>query len=212
MKYEETFEIVKNLAFDTDRILYKEDDTELFIHRPSKLSSRFKDYDVNKNFQIWMREGHRNFRPNHLRIMIDLNLRVRSRPDLVKELCLAFDNIFYHQDPDECIKDLNDQDFEHNLNSIQLIANLHQLFIIEQEYCYNKPSKYDPPTLFYQGWIRQFLVSGKEIDNLCMSVCNRQPPQAIFTSKENRKHKKFNPKVGDVWYLDEVESGQTKIC
>jgi hypothetical protein len=136
--------------------------------------------------------------------MIDLNLRVRSRPDLKKELLTVFDNIFYHADPDKEIELLKNEKFEHFLNSLKIIANLTQLFIIEQEYCYNKVSGFDPPTLFFQGWIREFIDSPREIDNLCMSVCNRQPPEVNYTKKENKKNKAFEGKLKPLWYLDEA--------
>ena len=76
------FEKVKNLDFDVHDIVFYKEGIEVSIFRPSELSNRFKDYDKSKNFQIWLKEGNRDFRPNHLRVMIDLNLRVRSRPDL----------------------------------------------------------------------------------------------------------------------------------
>ena len=60
--------------------------------------SRYRSH-MKKNFQIWLKEGEREFRPNHLRVMIDLNLRIRSRGDLKERLLFAFDNIFYGRDP-----------------------------------------------------------------------------------------------------------------
>lgn len=145
------FQIVKKLPFDKEKILYKEANLSLYIFRPSKLSSRFKGYNLKKNFQIWLKEGERQFKPNHMRIFIDLNLRVRSRPKLKKELLTAFDNIFYGKDPEKELKLLAKEKFDHSLNHITVIGILAQLFIIEQEYNYNKPSNFMPPTLFFQG-------------------------------------------------------------
>lgn len=195
------FTIIKELKFDTKKILCDDGETTTFIFRPSQLSKRFQGYDLNKNFQIWLIEGQREFRPNHLRIMIDLNLRARCRPDLKKELLTIFDNIFYGKDPDKEIELIKNEKFEHYLNSIKTIAYLHQLFIIEQSYCYQKPSKFDPPTLFFQGWIREVIDSPKEIDNMCMSICNGQPPQVNYTFKENKKHEKFDKNLEPLWYL-----------
>lgn len=202
MEFDSMFKIVKELDFDKNKVVCEEKDNEAYILRPSKLSKRFKSYDVEKNFQIWLRDGKREFRPNHLRVMIDLNLRTRSRPDLKKELLIIFDNIFYGKDPDMEILGIKDEQFEHFLNPLKIIACLHQLFIIEQEYCYHKESKFNPPTLFYQGWVREFIDSPKEIDNLCMSVANRQPPIAKYTEKENKKSKKYDPTIGKLWYLN----------
>lgn len=200
------FKIVRDLEFDKEKTIFKDKNTEIFIFRPSKLSARFKDYDLKKNFQIWLREGERKFRPNHMRVFIDLNLRVRSNPNLKKELLVAFDNIFYGKDPEKELEELSKTNFEHFLNDLKLIGILAQLFIIEQEYGYTRESKYDPPTLFYQGWIREFIDSPKEIDNMCMSVAKGQPPKAIYTNLENKKSKKFIIKEPTpAWYLDSKE-------
>ena len=134
--------------------------------------------------------------------MINLHLKVRSRPDLKNELLIAFDRIFYKENSLLAIKNLLNENFEHYLNSISIIAVLSQLFILEQDYNYEGASNYEPPTLFYQGWIRQFIDSPKEIDNLSMSVCSRQPPAAKYTSLENRKHKKFKEVNPFLWYLE----------
>lgn len=203
MNKEAMFKIVKELAFDIKKTVYKEVGVEVQIFRPSSLSDRFKDYDVKKNFQIWLKEGDREFRPNHLRAMIDLNLRIRSRNDLKEKLLLAFDNIFYGSDPEKELNELAKDKFEHYLNPLTVIGVLHQLFIIEQEYCYHRVSNFEPPTLFYQGWVREFIDNPKEIDNLCMSVCNRQPPIAKYVNLENKKCKKCKRNLKPLWYLSE---------
>lgn len=212
---------VKELPFDTKITVCKKDNTEVQLFRPSKLSARFKDYDVKKNFQIWLKEGEREFRPNHLRVMIDLNLRVRSRPELKEKLLLAFDNIFYGNDPEKQLEELEKEQYEHfsnllsskeidsikkegfgnSLNSLTVIGVLAQLFIIEQEYVYHKESKFEPPTLFFQGWVREFIDNPKEIDNLCMSVCKGRPPLAKYVKLENKKDKKYVGNLVSLWYL-----------
>ena len=83
-----------------------------------------------------------------------------------------------------------------------MIGYIAQLFIIEQEYGYDKESRFEPPTLFLQGWIREFIDSPKEIDNLCMSVCNRQPPKAKYVNLENKKDKKHTSNLKPLWYMD----------
>lgn len=204
MKYENTFEVVKKLPFDERKVICTDSSgVEVSLLRPSKLPKRLKNkYDINKNFQIWLKEGEREFRPNHMRLFIDLNLRVRSRPDLKEKLLTIFDKIFYGKDPNEEIKRVEKEDFDHYLNSLKIIANLAQLFIIEQEFNYNKESKFEPPTLFLQGWIREFIDSPKEIDNMCMSVARFQPPKVQYTNKENKKHKKYQEDRKDLWYLN----------
>jgi len=197
----EMFKIVKELGFDKKVTVFKKGDTEIQLFRPSKLSTRIIDYDVKKNFQIWLKEGNREFKPNHMRVMIDINLRVRSIPKLKKELLVAFDNIFYGKDPEKELIKLSKTKFENYLNDLLIIGVLAQLFIIEQEYGYEKESMFEPPTLFFQGWIREFIDNPKEIDNLCMSVCNGQPPLTKYVNKENAKHKFFVKERSELWYL-----------
>lgn len=201
MKYDDTFEVIKNLEFDKKYTLYSDNQVIIYVLRPSKLSGKFKDYDINKNFQIFIKEGEREFRPNHLRVFLDLNLRVRCRPDLKEQLLLLLDEIFYGKDPEELIKELEGEEFEQCLNSLGAIATLSQLFLIEQEYGYNKQSKFEPPTLFYQGWVREFIDSPKEIDNLCMSVCRFQSPLSRYTVKENKKNRKYEENINKLWYI-----------
>ena len=67
-------EIIKNLEFDKKKHLFDVSNIQIYLTRPSKLSKKFeeKGYDPKRNFQIWMKEGNREFRPNHLRVFIDI--------------------------------------------------------------------------------------------------------------------------------------------
>jgi len=203
MKYLDLYKKIEELAFEERLSILKISDTEIYLIRPLIPTSTLKNkYEKEKNFQIWIKEGDREFKPNHLRVMLDLNLRIRSRPDLKQKLCLAFDDIFYGKDPLEAIDNLKNEQFDHLLNSIEIIATLSQLFIIEQEFNYTGESKFEPKTLFFQGWVREFIDSPKEIDNMCMSVCNGQPPKTQYTDRENKKHKKFEEHLTPLWYLN----------
>lgn len=106
----------------------------------------------------------------------------------------------------DVLKKLAKEKFEHFLNPIQITGCLSQLFLIEQEYCYHKQSKYEPPTLFYQGWVREVIDNPKEIDNLCMSVCNRQPPVTKYTNNKNKKSKQFCKYLEPLWYIEKRNS------
>ena len=196
------FKIVRDLKFDEKKTVYKRGKATIQLYRPSKLSQRFRKYDPKKNFQIWLKEGEREFRPNHLRVFIDLNLRIRSRPELKKELLLTFDEIFHGADPEKELEARSKEDFEHYLNHLTVIGILSQLFLIEQEYGYTEESKFDPPTLFFQGWVREFIDSPKEIDNMCMSVSKGQPPAAKYVNRENKKDRKYKPGLKKLWYVE----------
>lgn len=183
-----------------DVILTDNEGVELSVFRPRKVPKRLKqNYDPNKNFQIWLKEEDNHFRPNHLRLMIDLDLRVRSRPDLQEKLLKAFDDIFYGEDPEIVVERFRDETFEHELNSLLIIATLMQLFVVEQAINYTSKSNFDPPTVFLLGWVRAVICGYKEIDNICMSI--GRPPSPRFTSMDNKKHKKYDPNRRDLWYF-----------
>jgi hypothetical protein len=165
---------------------------------PLKLKN---DYEASKNFQIWLNQKYLDFKPNHLRVLIDLSLKVRAQPKLKERILLAFDNIFYGHDPIEEISQFQDITFPHFLNSMEIIATLAQLFLIEQELNYTQESHYDPKGLFFQGWVREFIDSPKEIEIMCMSAARGLPPMPKYTNKENKKHKKYVPELGQLWYL-----------
>ncbi len=198
------FEVIRTLDFDKKLQVKRVDDCSLYVLRPSKVSRRFKNYDPKRNFQVWLKEGNEeSFKPNHLRVLLDLNLRVRSNPDLKEVLLEAFDAIFYGEDPMSAIKPLQGIHFEHFLNPLPIIAHMSQLFIIEQTLGYTsaKKSKYDPPSLFYQGWVRSFIDGSREIDQLCMSASRRQPPSIKYTKLENKNRKEYLENPPKLWYL-----------
>lgn len=205
MRMEQMTQRVIDLPFETfDTILTDNEGVEISIFRPREVPRRLRqNYDPNRNFQIWLREGNEHFKPNHLRLIIDLDLRVRSRPDLQRNLAQSFDNIFYGEDPDIMIERFNAAVFEHELNSLRIIATMMQLFIVEQTLNYTSESKFDPPTLFLLGWVRATICHYKEIDNLCMSIGRFQPPPPRFTDMENRKHRNYRSNRPNLWYFGE---------
>ena len=81
MTYNDMLNLVLALPFDTMKEVYSNGKQSLLIYRPSTLSKRFKNYDINTNFQIFLKIGDdKPFKPNHLRLLIDLKLRADSPP------------------------------------------------------------------------------------------------------------------------------------
>ncbi len=204
MNYEELKEFVYSVPFDVMTPIYKNDKDILSVFRPSKLSARFKNYDVNKNFQIFLqKKDEKAFRPNHLLMLIDLKLRTMEHPELQNYLLEAFDKIFYGMDPYEAITPLLKFRFSLCLNSIDVIAYLAQLFLLEQNEGFAKKSNYNPPSLYIQGWIRTFINEQKSIDDLIRRMTYRNPPPAEkYTFKDDRNHIKFDENSHyPLWYL-----------
>lgn len=201
MTYNRMKDIVLNLPFDTMTEVYNNEKQTILIYRPSTLSERFKKYDVNKNFQIFLKIGDdKPFRPNHLRLLIDLKLRARELPQVTEELLIAFDKIFYGEEPLVAIKPLTLIHFTQYINPIDITAILAQLFIIEQDIGYGSKSTFDPPSLYIHGWIRTFIESNQEIDQIVYRICRNTPPAVKYTCQDNKNHPKYNPNATLLWY------------
>ena len=207
MKMKDMVKRAIDLSFEEhDVILVDDEGVELSIYRPIKVPKGLRqEYDSKTNFQIWLKDKDNHFKPNHLRLIIDLDLKLRSCPDLQKELLKAFDDIFCGEDTEIVVKRFESIKFKHELNSFAIIANLMQLFVVEQAINYTKESKFDPPTLFLLGWVRAVLCKHKEIDNLCMSIGRFQPPSPKFTSMDNKKHRNYKSDRAELWYFDESQ-------
>lgn len=201
MIYNDMKKTVLSLCPDTMTEVYNNDEQSLLIYRPSKLSKRFQNYDVNTNFQIFLKIGDdKPFRPHHLRLLIDLKLRAREIPQTRKKLLIAFDKIFYGEEPLEAIQPLMHIHFTQFINPIDISAVLAQLFIIEQDIGYSGKSKYDPPSLYIHGWIRTFIESTREIDQIIYQICRNTPPAVKYTCQDDKNHPKYNPGSSPLWY------------
>ncbi|MGM9520702.1 MAG: hypothetical protein ACI3WS_08505, partial [Phascolarctobacterium sp.] len=120
----------------------------------------------------------------------------------IKNLLLeSFDRIFYGEDPLVAINPLESIEFVNCIEPLPVVANLAQIMLVEQEIGYGSKSTFEPPSLYLQGWIRTFLDSNKEIDELVYRLCRNTPPQVKYTSQDNRKHKKYVPNASPLWYL-----------
>lgn len=202
MNYREMKKIILDLPFDTMTQVYDNGEQAILLYRPSTLSERFKNYDVNTNFQIFLKIGNdKPFRPNHLRLLIDLKLRSRELPELRDDLLLAFDKIFYGEEPLLAIEPLTNVRFTQYINPLDITAILAQLFIIEQDIGYGTRSTFNPPSLYIHGWIRTFIDSEQEIDQIVYRICRNTPPAVKYTCQDNRNHPKYNPNAEYLWYV-----------
>lgn len=202
MTYNELRETILDLEFDTMTLIYDNGEQKILVFRPSTLSERFKDYDVNTNFQIFLQIGdEKPFRPNHLRLLIDLKLRSRELPQTREDMLIAFDRIFYGEDPLLAIKEISHIYFTQFINPLDITAVLSQLFIIEQDIGYGSKSTFEPPSLYIHGWIRTFIHSEQEIDQIIYRICRNTPPAVKYTCQDNKNHRNYNPEPAELWYI-----------
>ena len=188
-----------DLDFDVELEIYNNGKQRLLAVRPSEL---YKDYDINKNFQILLDNGTGNvFKPNHLRLLLDLHFYVKEYPKIKEILSRAFDNIFLGTEPIYAVNELLKIDFHLSEDPIDISAYLAQLFIVEQNVGYGDKSKYNPPALYIQGWIRTFINSNKELDKIIRGIAMNYPPAVAYTCQDDKNHKKYDPNAPALWYI-----------
>lgn len=201
MTYNEMLEIIDNLPFDQMTEVYFNGSQSISVFRPSTLSQRFINYNVKTNFQVFLTIGNnRPFRPNHLRLLIDLKLRAREYPEHNNKLLLSFDKIFYGSDPIKAISGIMHIPYLQYINPIDITAVLAQLFIIEQNIGYGRKSTFAPPSLYIQGWIRTFIDADQEIDQIVYRISRNTPPAVKYTCEDNKNHKNYTPSAQPLWY------------
>lgn len=201
MNLAEITKVAQELPFDEQITIYKSQGYEISFFRPSKLSARFKHYDINTNFQIYLKEPNQKpYKPNHLRLLFDLYFLSRENPDKINDILEAFDKIFYGKDALAAVDKLASLSCKHSLSPIDINAILALSFIIEQNIGYGNKSKFSPPSLYIQGWIRTFIDSDKPLDQLCYRICRNTPPAAKYTCKDNAYNKRYTPNNTVLWY------------
>ena len=182
MKYKELLEVVNKLKIGESKNIYRINNTDLWIHRPKKLrrSLKSKDkYDIKTNFQIFIRgEDGKAFRPNHLRILIDLHLKLISNSTLSERLFSILEDIYNGKDPLEFKEELNKMEFKMQLDSALVNVCCVQLFMAEQDINYTK-GKIQPPRSFLMGYIRFVKSKRENIDKILWSSI-RHPPRNEF--------------------------------
>lgn len=213
MNFKELCRQIEKLEVGQSCEIYRCDDgVEVFLLRPTpkQVGKRLVNiYDEKTNFQIWLREDH-EFRPNHLRLFIDLDLKVRSRSDFQIPLLKLFERIYQGEDPLDIYREVENEDFRMQLNSLECNLCLAQLFLAEQNISYSGESKFDPKCLFFQGYMRQAILQIVDIDKLLWNATKNNPPSVWITCKDNKKHKKYDENVEDLWFLNEENYSKVK--
>lgn len=79
MTYNDMLNLVLALPFDTMKEVYSNGKQSLLIYRPSTLSKRFKNYDINTNFQIFLKIGDdKPFKPIIFDYLLILNFELEK--------------------------------------------------------------------------------------------------------------------------------------
>src|SRR3989344_836840 len=138
MDFEKLKDVIIALRIGETKTIYKLDDIELYVHRPEKIGRSVKQtYDIKKNFQIFMKKpGHNDFKPNHLRILINLHLKKESDPNSAEIIFDILEKVYNGDDPLKFKDKLNELKFRMSLDSALVDVCCAQLFMAEQDIAY----------------------------------------------------------------------------
>lgn len=183
MNFKTAKEKIEKLEIGKSESMYKfNGGVELYVHRPVKLGKSLKrEYALHKNFQIFMKKpNEKEFKPNHLRILINLHLKNISDPEKAKIIFDILEKVYHGEDPLLYQKELELLNFKMSLDSALVDVCLAQLFMCEQEICYTD-GKVKPPRAYLMGYIRLVHSGEAEIDKLLWNSV-RHPPLIRFRS------------------------------
>jgi len=187
MDYKTLKEILISTKLGERKTIYIIDkNTEIFIIKPFKVSAQLKNskrYDPQKNFQIGIKkEGKKEFLPNHLRILIDLDLKIKNNSKKAKKIFNIIEDIYEGKDPEIFREKIQNMFFDGEIENSFTNLCLVQLFMLEQDINYHF-GKVQPPRAYLMGYIRMIRLQIEEIDKLLWSS-TRHPPRIMFRSKK----------------------------
>ena len=183
MRYDALKQEILDLPLGKRIIVYKIDEnTEIFVHKPEKVPTKLKQgkrYDANKNFQIGLKKtGNKEFLPNHLRILLDLDLKRKENKKDFEIVFDALEKIYAGEDPLDFKDILTGLTFQKEIENAMTDVCLTQLFMLEQDINYHF-GKIQPPRSYLMGYIRMINAGIEEIDKLLWSS-TRHPPRKEF--------------------------------
>ncbi|MEW6592921.1 MAG: hypothetical protein AB1305_04510 [Candidatus Hadarchaeota archaeon] len=183
MNFESLKKQVVKVKLGERKTIYKIDEnTEIFVNKPLKVPAKLKQsqrYDPKNNFQIGLKKsGKKEFLPNHLRILIDLQLKKEDNPKKAEILFDAIENIYNGADTTKYKANLYKLKFNREIENSFTDLCLAQLFMLEQDINYGF-GKVQPPRAYLMGYIRMIRLGVEEIDKLLWSS-TRHPPRKKF--------------------------------
>jgi len=185
MKYLQLLKEIEKLSIGERKELYSEQGDKIMIFRPEKLgrSLKNKNYEVSKNFQIILKKpNEKEFLPNHLRVLIEVNHRIKKNKKNSERFFEIIEEIYNGEDPLKFKKELEQLGLEGEFDSSIITLCLIQLFMAEQDINYTH-GKVQPPRAFLMGYLRFIKTQEQNIDKILWSS-TRHPPRQEFW-KEN---------------------------
>jgi hypothetical protein len=171
---EDAVQILGQLGNQERKIIYRSHGgTEVTATKTGKFSPN--DFAVGLVIR-----GNEEFRPTHIRLLIDLYIKKLSNPDGANELFFTLEKVNQGEDPEMLHSNLIKHSFPMKLDSPEINLYYAQLLMIEQDFNFsppsNKVSKLNPPREYLMRFLR-WVASGEDlIDRIIFAAAGRKYP------------------------------------
>lgn len=174
MLMSELSRILKKLSSGEHKVIYQsKDGVKVTVTQTGKFSKN--DYAVGLIIP-----GKEEFRPTHIRLIIDLYIKRESNSLGAKSLFLALEKIFKGEDPKNLLNELALIKFPMFLDSAEVNLYVAQLLMIEQDFNFGpnapKKSKLNPPREYLMRFIRWVASGDSTIDRIIFAAAGRKFP------------------------------------
>jgi hypothetical protein len=132
--------------------------------------------------------GQNEFRPSHIRLLIDLYIKRESNREGAGALFGALEAVYDGKDPTIYASAIAKTTFPMHLDEGEVNLYLAQLLMIEQDLNFgpegSKTSKLDPPREYLMRFIRWIAAADTEIDRVIFAAAGRMYPAPKKYSKK----------------------------
>jgi hypothetical protein len=125
--------------------------------------------------------GQAEFRPTHIRLLVDLYIKKMSNPEGAHKLFVALERVNFGEDPKKLTGKLKRLNFPMKFDSPEVNLYYAQLLLIEQDFSfgpetYKKQSKLKPPREYLMRFIRWVASGDDQLDRIIFAAAGRKYP------------------------------------
>jgi len=165
---------LRNLNKSEHRVIYtSKSKVQVTVTQTGKFSEN--DYAVGL-----IKENKEEFRPTHIRLLIDLYIKRESNLEGSKKLFKALEEVYNGKDPELYVEELRKINFPMQLDEAEVNLYIAQLLMIEQDFNFGpgapKKSKLDPPRKYLMRFLRWVAAGDTQIDRIIFAAAGRKYP------------------------------------
>lgn len=182
MKMLQAAALLRKLKPKERRTFYKsEDNTEVFVEHTGKFSPH--------DFAVGLKNPKKEeFRPTHIRLLVDLYIKNESNPEDAKKLFMALEKMFSGEDPEKLVGEIENLNFPMKFDSPETNLYYAQLLMIEQDFNFGpgapKRSRLDLPREYLMRFIRWVASGDSQLDRIIFAAAGRKYPAPEKYSKK----------------------------